>query len=60
MKKKKKLKQKYNIVKDTQFPEISRFDPVSVFIVFVPDKFLKLYVLVQRHCKQNIIAYVYK
>ena len=47
-------------MKDSQLPEISRFDPIAIISVYDRVKFLKLYVLVQRLFNQNIIACVYK
>ena len=35
------IKEKYNIINDPEFPEISRFDPVAKVIDFVLDNFVK-------------------
>jgi len=39
---KEKLKKKFNIVKDTQFPEISRFDPVSIIFCIRPGQVFEI------------------
>tara|TARA_B110000008_G_scaffold198656_1_gene197175 strand:- start:1369 stop:2004 length:636 start_codon:yes stop_codon:yes gene_type:complete len=39
---KKEIKQKYNILQDTQFPEISRFDPISVIYGIRPGQVFEI------------------
>ena len=39
---KKELKQKYNIVKESQFPEISRFDPVAKIYCIRPGEVFEI------------------
>ena len=39
---KKDDKKKYNVIEDSKFPEISRFDPVSVIIGLRPDNLCKI------------------
>tara|TARA_Y100000816_G_C26093740_1_gene578390 strand:- start:1586 stop:2212 length:627 start_codon:yes stop_codon:yes gene_type:complete len=39
---KKDVKKKYNVIEDSKFPEISRFDPVSVIIGLRPDNLCKI------------------
>jgi len=39
---KEKLKKKFNIVKDNQFPEISRFDPVSIVFCIRPGQVFEI------------------
>ena len=39
---KEEIKQKYNILKDKQFPEISRFDPISVIYGIRPGQVFEI------------------
>ena len=39
---KEELKKKFNIVKDNQFPEISRFDPVSIVFCIRPGQVFEI------------------
>ena len=39
---KKELKQKYNIVKESQFSEISRFDPVAMIYCIRPGEVFEI------------------
>ena len=41
-KKKEEIKQKFNILYDNQFPEISRFDPVAEAIGLRPNQLCKI------------------
>lgn len=39
---KEEIKQKYNILKDKQFPEISRFDPIAVIYGIRPGQVFEI------------------
>ena len=50
------VKKKYNIVKDSQFPEISRFDPVALAIGIRPNQVCEI----ERPSPTSITTYYYR
>ena len=53
---KQKIKEYYNIIDDSKFPNISRFDPVAIVLGMRPDQLCRI----ERPSKTSITSYFYR